>query len=539
MKRVRGAVVRLMLAGGAALGVFIFGLLPTVIAPGGAVAFAAAESTAAVDVASASGPYDALRVVRRALDHHLGVRVAQLRYAAAQARSFESRAALKPALSVDVRPYWLETQVPDVDALVAPLEPELEWPDPFDQDEVEEFIDTISDRFTSVRDMLADGLPQRMQQGRGYTVTLSGRLSLWKSPLQRALGTMATVDEEQADADLETAVGMAIVQSLEAYYGVLRAEAALRVAELNLEEVRLRAAETATRKALGTATRVDELQVEAELYQAEARVIQARGEAAAARMGLNQILGFSPHTRLDVVEADIPAAWPELDEAIRLSAQRGDVQRARGDLDKSRAAAVIAREQAGVGVQLFGQYRWPDVELSVGVDRHGYLGGTVTHNRLYLGDTQQDGEPESWTAGIELSWPILDGHQRRAQVLQAELQAEQAALHVQQIYDTAATEVTAAYARLQAAEQALDGARRGVSAAAEAVAVARELAAAGAATERDVVRARLALAGAEQGRLEATYAFTVAQAAYLQSAGVLLAHWLELVGLDHIVVDFP
>lgn len=576
MKRVRGAVKGLILTCSAALGLVVTssGMLASTVLPAGAVlpatipsAYAApatvavaapvsvpgsatdpAGDTVAEDarhvageavgvVAGEEGPYDAFRVVHRALEHHLGVRVAQLQYAAALARTVESRAALRPALSVDARPYWLETRVPDFDALVKLIE--IDWPDQLDQDAIEDVIDDISDSFESIREMLAEGLPERTQGGRGYTVSMSGRLSLWKSPLQRALESIAAVDEQQAEADLETAVAIAIVQSLEAYFGVLRAEAALRAAELGLEDVQLRAAEIASRKAAGTATRVDELQVEAELYQAEARVIQARGEVTAARMGLNQTLGFSPHTMLDVVEVDIPAAWPELDDAIRLAEQRGDVQRAQGDLDKSRAAAVIAREQAGVGVQLFGQYRWPDVELSIGVDRQGYLGGTVTHNRMYLGDSQQDGETESWTAGIELSWSIFDGHQRRAKVAQAELQAEQAALHAQQIYDMAATEVTAAYARLQAAQQALDGARRGVAAATEAVAVARELAAAGAATERDVLRAQMALAGAEQGRLEATYGFTLAQAAYLQSSGVLLAHWLELVGLDHIPIEFP
>ena len=133
---------------------------------------------------------------------------------------------------------------------------------------------------------------------------------------------------DKPDAELEAAVGRAIVQSLEAYYGVLRAEAALHLAELALEEATLRAEEIAARRLEGTATAVDELQVEAERLQAEARVIQAHGEAAASRMGLNQALGFPTDTRLNVVEMDIPAAWPALEEALQLAARRADVQRA-------------------------------------------------------------------------------------------------------------------------------------------------------------------------------------------------------------------
>lgn len=516
-----------------------FRLLVLALAAAVAVGVAAGpEAVAAEDPATVSasaavdgGPYDAFRVVERALSHHAGVRIAQLQYAAALARVTENQAPLRPALSVDVRPYWLETVAPDYTPLRRLLAG-FDLDGLLDPDRRDEAIADLQERWELARQLWDDGLPEAWHSGRGYTITLSGRVSLWKSPLQQALETIAALDAAQADADFEAAVGRAIVQSLDAYYGVLRAQAAVRLAEGALQEVQLRAAETAARRVQGTATQLDELQVQAELYQAEARLMQARGELTAARMGLNQVLGFPPDTLLDVVETDIPAAWPSLEEALQLLERRGDVQKAKNDLEKAQAAVVIAREQAAAGVRVFGQYQWPDVQLSIGVDRQGYLGGTVTHSRLFLAEEQQAGESEGWTVGIEMSWPLFDGYERRAKVAQAELQAEQAALAAGQVYSAAVTEVTAAYARLQAAEQALAGARRGVEAAEEAVRVADALAAAGAATAQDVARARLGLAQAELARLEATYAFTLAQAAYLQAAGVLLPHWLALVGLD-------
>lgn len=478
-------------------------------------------------------PYDAVRVVQRAVHRHMGVQIAQLQYAAAQARAVESRAALRPALTVDVRPYWLEAYEVDYGALSGLLPAvdieDIKW---------DELWARLEKALEQARHYLDNGLPRRWYEGRAYTVTLTGRLPLWRSPLQRALDTIASADQRQAAADLEAAVGAAVVQSLEAYYGVLRAEAALRIARLALEEVELRAGEIASRRAAGTATRLDELQVEAERHQAEARVLQARGEVQAARMALNQMLGYPLDAHLNVVETDIPAAWPELDEAIALSARRADVLRALNDLEKARAGAVIAREQASVGLRLFGQYQWPETELQLGVDRHGYLGGTVTYTRLEMDSPLQQDQGERWTVGVEVSWPVFDGHQRRAQAAQAELQARQAELAAEQLQKMAVTEVTAAYARLQAAAEALDGARRGVAAAQEALAVAQELHAAGAATRRDVLQARMGLAQAEMGRLEATYAFTLAQAAYLQSAGVVLSHWLTLAGLDYLLDEW-
>ena len=214
MRRTRGRAVRAAVAGG---------LMALLLLAG--AASAAAERTGQLD--EAADTYDAVRVVRRALGHHAGVESA-LQYAAALAKSVEHRAALRPALTVDARPYWLETWIPDARF------PELQDPsDPMQQ----------SRWMMEMMEHLLGGLPERLAEGHGYTVELTGRVSLWKSPLQRALETVAAAEERQADAELEAAVGRAIVQSLEAYYGVLRAEAALHLAELALEEATLRAEE--------------------------------------------------------------------------------------------------------------------------------------------------------------------------------------------------------------------------------------------------------------------------------------------------------
>ena len=279
--------------------------------------------------------------------------------------------------------------------------------------------------------------------------------------------------------------------------------------------------------------------MEAERLQAEARVIQARGEAAASRMGLNQALGFPADTRLNVVEMDIPAAWPALEEALQLAARRADVQRAHDDLKKARAAAVIAREQAAMGVRLFGQYRWPDAELSAGVDRQGYLGGTVTHNRVYLEDEAQPGEAESWTVGIEVSWPIFDGGQRRAQVRQAELQAEQAALAAREIEQTAGhggdrrSRPAGGGGAGAGRRPACRGGRAGSFACGDRARRRRGRHRAGR-SARPPGRGPSG-AGPAGGHVH-VYA---GSGRGLQSAGVLLSHWLSLAGLDHLLVQWP
>ncbi|MFS8534115.1 MAG: TolC family protein [Limnochordales bacterium] len=474
--------------------------------------------------------YDAVRVVQRALTHHLGVRAAQLQYLLGQARAEETRASLRPALSVEGGPYrmWREgsTPSPELAALLVKLDPEKP------QDKA-----------------LAEILKQMHQPevtATGYRVAFNFRAPLWRSALQQALAALADAESDQARGDLESALGGVIVQSLEAYYGVLRAEAAWRVALAAYREAEARAEERAAQVASGTATEADRLQAEAERLRAQAELIRAEGELKAARMGLNQSLGYPLDAALTVVETEIPAVWPSLEEALALATERGDVQKARRDLERARAAQVMAEEQAKPGLQLAGRYRWSDAEISLGIDRHGYVGGTASTSRSYKdgGEALPSGETPNWSVGLEVRWPLADGGQTRAQLEQAALQVELAALQLEQMEQSVRAEVTAAHARLMAAAAALEGARNGVAAARQGLAIAQELRTAGAATEADVLRAETALARAEQARLEARYMLTLAQAAYLQAAGVLVPTYLGIladlgvdVELDAILIN--
>lgn len=451
--------------------------------------------------------YDLARAVERALTHNLGVRVAELQQASAGEQFIQQQAPLRPSLTVNVRPNWFET----------PESPQE----------------------------LMSGTPMSpmLVEGWGYDVGLTGSVSLWRSPLQMAVSDAASLQLQHANADVEAAAEGAIMQSIDAYFGVLRAEKASHIAELALQETEVRVEETRAKVAAGTATRVDLLQIDAERYGAEAEVMQARGEVTVARMTLNSVLGLDLNVPLYL---DPPAkdalprmhedgalravgAVPTINEALTLATERGDVRRARTDWEMAGAGATIAEEQAKPGVQLFGTRKWPDVELTIGIDRHGYLGGSVTQSETYMGTHRVDGDPASWAAGIELSWPLVDGGQRQAKVEEARLHARQAELYYEHVRQTAQTEVLAAHTRLKAAEQALIGAGQGIEAATEAVHVARSLTAAGAATEAAVVRAQLALARAEQGYFDALYGATMARTSYMQAAGVLVDYWLRML----------
>src|SRR5690606_34933333 len=101
----------------------------------------------------------------------------------------------------------------------------------------------------------------------------------------------------------------------------------------------------------GTATEVDWLQAEAERHRAQAELVRAEGELRAARMTLNQSLGFPLETQLALVEWT-PPGWPDLEEALSLAGERDEVRRVRADLERAQAALVVAQEQAKPVLQL-------------------------------------------------------------------------------------------------------------------------------------------------------------------------------------------
>src|SRR5690606_41138217 len=132
-----------------------------------------------------------------------------------------------PALTVDVRAYWLEAYEVDYGALSGLL-PAVDIEDIRDPKQWDELRARLEKAFEQARHYLDNGLPRRWYEGRAYTVTLTGRLPLWRAPLQRPLDTIASADQPQAAADLDAGVGRAAGQRLEAHCGVQRARAAPR-----------------------------------------------------------------------------------------------------------------------------------------------------------------------------------------------------------------------------------------------------------------------------------------------------------------------
>lgn len=108
----------------------------------------------------------------------------------------------------------------------------------------------------------------------------------------------AELTEALAGRKLRAAEFNARKQVEEAYYGVLKAEDAVRIAEANLDRARRQLAMARAQYAAGVKSRLDVLTAEKEAGQAEAGVSDARRGRTAAAMALNRLLGLPLDTPL-------------------------------------------------------------------------------------------------------------------------------------------------------------------------------------------------------------------------------------------------
>lgn len=126
---------------------------------------------------------------------------------------------------------------------------------------------------------------------------------------------------------------------------------------------------------------------------------------------------------------------------------------------------------------------------------------------------------DGWTAGVEASWAIFDGARTRGRVAQARAQLNQARLGVSEQTLAIEVEVRRALSSLQEAAELAEAAGKVVEQATEALRLADVRYRNGAATQLDVLQARVALTEAQLNRLEANYRHTVALATVRKAIG--------------------
>jgi outer membrane protein len=298
-----------------------------------------------------------------------------------------------------------------------------------------------------------------------------------------------------------------ILQVVQAYQGVARADEFVRVAEEALRNAQERLRIIRAQVDAGVAAQFDLLRAETAVAQAEQAVLNARNQRELAAAALNNLLGRDLSAPVQVVKPErLPD--PELPPLETLTQQ---AFQNRPEL----IAAQRGIELAQVGITSARRSLLPNIVLT----------GQADFN---LNTSAFNPRRETYTGVAVLSVPIWDGGIARAREAQARDDLEIAQLRLKQAQEGIALEVRQAYLNLQDAQKRLEVARKGLEQATEALRLARVRFEAGVSPQLEISDAELAFTQAQTNLVNAQFDYLDAYAALLRAIGAIDEQYTRL-----------
>ncbi len=349
--------------------------------------------------------------------------------------------------------------------------------------------------------------PQTIRLGNleNRTVRISLNLPIDISGIISNTVRSANVGVSIAELELRRTRNDLILQVIEAYQGVARAEEFVRVAEEALRNAEERLRLIRAQVDAGVASQFDLLRAETQVAQNRQALLNARNNVQLAQARLNSVLGRDLNTPVQVT---LPTEQlPEMEGTLesltaQAYAQRPEISAA----EQSIRLAVLNIQNARRGslptLMLSGQW---DFNLN-----------TTTFNP----------RRETFTAVAVLSVPIWDGGITQARVAQARNDLEIAQLRLQQTKELVALEVRSAYLSLLDARARLEVARKGLEQATEALRLARVRFEAGVSPQLEISDAEVAFTQARTNLVNAQYDYLSAFATLLRAVGTIDTYYL-------------
>jgi outer membrane protein TolC len=305
-----------------------------------------------------------------------------------------------------------------------------------------------------------------------------------------------------AGADLEAGRADLVLETKNAYWGLVTARESVRVLQEEMRAYDAHLADARNREKFGMAARNEVLAVQVERDRVELDRLRAEAGADVAEANLRRLLDLSPDTRVEPAEplAAPPTPRPDV-EALVAQAQAGRAER------KALAARAAAAD-AITGVERGS--RLPQVALA-----GGYNYANPNRDIVPPTATWED----TWDVGVGLSWSVFDGGKRSANEARARAQADAARQQLRELDRAIRLEVTQRALELRTAEARLAVAERSVESAAESRRVAGDRYREGVIPSSDLLDAEVAHERAVLARTEALATLRLAAAGLDRAAG--------------------
>lgn len=246
----------------------------------------------------------------------------------------------------------------------------------------------------------------------------------------------------------------------------------------------------------GIVAGIDVVRAEVRLRSDEQRATEARNDAQKTRLALGRVIGLPPGQpfTLDPNIPDVPVPTMTVQEALdQAYANRSDYKAAVEQLHAAEAARAAAVAEHLPSVKLEADY------------------GT-------LGLTPSSALPTFNVTG-SLDVPIFNGGKAEGHVAQADAELRTRRAQVDDMRSQIDYDVRSAFLDLQSSSEALQAATRGRDLASQELTQARDRFAAGVASNIEVVQAQDAVASATEQFIGAQYAYNMAKAMLARSIG--------------------
>jgi outer membrane protein TolC len=292
---------------------------------------------------------------------------------------------------------------------------------------------------------------------------------------------VASLEAEVAKRDIMATAGLVYIE-------VLRAEAAVkaRQADIDLNEQLLKLAQD--RKRAGSATGLDVTREEVQLENSRQRLLVAENEHESAKLNLIRALGIAFDVRLVLTDqltfTRVETQTPE--EALNIARE-----------NRTELKAQMTRQKlASLSLSSVTSERVPSLSFN---GDYGWIG------------LKPDEAPATRTVGITLSVPIFDGGQREGRISETRSRVRQEMIRMKDVSDQVTLEVRNALLTLDSSTQQVGVSEKGLELALKELAFARDRYGAGLASHIEVSNAQTSVARARDNFVEALFRFNASR----------------------------
>jgi len=328
---------------------------------------------------------------------------------------------------------------------------------------------------------------------------LTASLTLFDSGRRRAyiLAAKARLGASREEsAALEQDIALTVHQ---AFYGLLSAEDALRVAKENLARAQDHLRLAKERKDAGAAVQADVLRAQVEVADRRLAIVRMEHLVRTARGNLNTAMGLPAEMPVEVQagepkitavdEAQLAAAF---DQAVH---RRHELKAALNRIAGARSDVAAAKSDFGPKVKADARYGWRDSDF-----------------------WPQD---EDWSVGVAVELPLFTGFSRTHRLNRANRELSKEEAQARSFVLAVRQEVWTTHSRVKEAYEALEAATVLVADARESMRLTRQRYEAGTNTITDLLDAQTALARAEGVQVEARWNYLISKAAFDRASGAL------------------